>query len=169
MDNLAPVILFVYNRPQLTLKTLLALKNNIWANCSELFIYADGPKEGISIEDYDNIKKVREIIRKEKWCKNVTIIECEVNKGLASSIINGVTSVINKFDKAIVLEDDILTSPFFLRYMNEALSLYENDQKVLSIGSLNFFAKSRNIAETFFFTHSRLLGMGHMEKQMVPV
>ena len=131
--SLAPIVLFVYNRPQHTLKTLEALMQNELAEMSELFIYCDGPKPNATKADLDKIDAVHTIILKKQWCKKVSIKKAEVNKGLADSIVEGVTEIVNKYGKIIVLEDDIVTSKGFLRYMNEALDLYENEPKVMQI------------------------------------
>lgn len=134
INNLAPIVLFVYNRPSHTLKTLEALADNILASESVLYIYADGIKDNSSESVLQDINTTRAILRKKMWCKEVHIIESSFNKGLAKSIIEGVTEVLDKHGKIIVLEDDIVTSPIFLNYMNEALTLYENNKKVMHIG-----------------------------------
>ena len=131
--SLAPIVLFVYNRPQHTLKTLEALMQNELAEMSELFIFCDGPKADATKQDQERINEVRELVKKKNWCKKVTIRESHVNKGLADSIVKGVTEIVNTYGKIIVLEDDIVTSKGFLRYMNEALDLYENEPKVMQI------------------------------------
>jgi len=129
----APIVLFVYNRPHLTEQTLEALAMNLLANESTLYIYADGPKENASSESLQKIKEVRNIIRKKKWCKETFITESEKNLGLANSIIRGVTEVINKHGNIIVLEDDMITSQYFITYMNEALAKYFDATEVISI------------------------------------
>ncbi len=131
----APIILFVYNRPYHTEQTLKALSENVFAEQSRLFIFCDGPKKDATNEHIDNIQKVRSIVKSKKWCGNVSVIESDVNKGLSSSIIAGVTKVLDKYGKAIVLEDDLKTSPWFLKYMNEALTYYEDRKSVFSIGA----------------------------------
>ena len=148
--NLAPIVLFIYNRPQHTLKTLEALMQNELAEKSELFIYCDGPKPNAKKEDLDKIDAVHTIILKKQWCKKVHIIKAEVNKGLANSIVAGVTEIVNRYGKIIVLEDDIVTSKGFLRYMNEALNLYENEPKIMHIGSyLPHTNSHKKLPETF--------------------
>src|SRR5476651_1758025 len=119
--QLAPIVLFVYNRPWHVEQTLNALAANELAAESELYIYADGPKDNADAITLENIQKTREIIRKKKWCNEVYIIERSKNLGLQASIIEGVTTVVNNYGKVIVLEDDIITSPYFLQYMNDAL------------------------------------------------
>ncbi|HPD64809.1 MAG TPA: glycosyltransferase [Bacteroidia bacterium] len=149
-DNYAPICLFVYNRPEHTLKTLNSLKNARLAKDSRLFIFADGPKHGLSIEQILNIEKVRKIIRSEIWCRSVEIIESEKNKGLSKSIISGVEYVISRYGKVIVLEDDLILSAGFLEYMNEALLLYENEEKVMHIAGFIPRLKG-DFGETFFY------------------
>lgn len=133
MQPLAPIIVFVYNRPQLTEQTLEALAANLLADESSLYIYADGPKENATEEIVKRINETRTITRKKKWCKEVTIIESGKNLGLANSVIRGVTDIINKHGNAIVLEDDMITSRYFIRYMNEGLSKYSNTEEVICI------------------------------------
>lgn len=135
MKQLAPVVLFTYNRPIHTEQTLNALMNNDLARESELYIYCDGPKDDGTEEQRKRIIEVRKIVRKRQWCNKVYIIEHEKNKGLANSVIDGVTEVIEKFGKVIVLEDDLVTSPYFLNYMNMALDYYENKPAVFSISA----------------------------------
>ncbi|MCO6496349.1 MAG: glycosyltransferase [Chitinophagaceae bacterium] len=150
MAYIAPIVLFVYNRPWHTEQTLNALKTNDLADQSVLYIYADGPKKDATPEQLEKIKEVRNLIRKESWCKEVHIIESESNKGLADSIVAGVTEVVNRHGKIIVLEDDIVTSRGFLKYMNDALELYENEEKVMHISGY-MYPHSENLPATFFF------------------
>ena len=138
MKQLAPIVLFVYNRPNHTLQTLEALSRNELASESDLYIYADAPKEGASDEDSALVGKVRQVIRSKPWCKEVIIKEARANKGLANSVIEGVTEIVNIHGRVIVLEDDILTSPFFLRFLNEGLEAYKDSHNVFSINSYMF-------------------------------
>jgi len=148
--NLSPIILFVYNRPLHTRQVLDALKLNELVAESTLYIYADGAKAGASADTLKKIEETRNVISTVNWCREVFIIEREQNYGLQQSIITGVTEVVNKHGKVIVLEDDIVTSEFFLSYMNDALQLYQNEEQVLSIGSFNFFATDSKVSDTFF-------------------
>ena len=132
--SLAPIILFVYNRPWHTQQTVEALQKNELAAESDLFIFADGPKPNASEECLANISKVRNYIHKIDGFKSITIEESPENKGLANSVITGVTKIINQFGKVIVVEDDIVTHPFFLRFMNEALETYNHNKKIYTIG-----------------------------------
>ena len=144
--TLSPIVLFVYNRPWHTRQTIKALQNNELADQSDLFIYSDGPKEE---QAKNKVKEVRNYIHTVHGCKTVTIREREKNMGLASSIIDGVTAVVNEYERVIVLEDDLVTSPFFLRYMNDALNLYECEEKVISIHGY-IYPLSEKLPSTFF-------------------
>lgn len=148
--NLAPIVLFVYNRPWHTRKTLEALAKNEYAEQSALFIYSDGPKSDANEQEHKQIQEVRSIIQSKKWCKEVTIKEAPENLGLADSIIKGVTEVVEKHGAVIVLEDDIVTSKGFLKYMNDALNLYENEKQVMHIAASMLPIKEQ-LPETFFF------------------
>lgn len=130
MKDLAPICLFIYNRIDTTIKTVEALQKNFLADKSDLFIFSDGAKNNDAITEVD---KVRSYAKTISGFKTVTIFECSTNKGLANSIISGVSKVINQYNKIIVLEDDLVTSPNFLNFMNHALNYYEQHQQVFSI------------------------------------
>lgn len=147
MSNLAPIVLFVYKRPEHTRKTIEALQKNELFAASDLVIFSDNAKRETDERD---VQLVREYIRTVTGCKKLTIIERSSNYGLARNIIEGVTDVTNQYGKVIVLEDDLIASPYFLSFMNDGLRMYEDENGVLSIGSLNFFAQGENVPETFF-------------------
>lgn len=136
--SLAPIILFVYNRPWHTQQTVEALQKNELATESDLFIFADGPKTDASEECLANISKVRKYILTIEGFKSITIEEAHENKGLANSVIAGVTKIINQFGKVIVVEDDIVTHPFFLRFMNDTLETYEINHKIFCVGGYQY-------------------------------
>lgn len=152
--KLAPIALFVYARPEHTRQTLESLAANDLAQDSELIVFADGPKANASAEMLANIQRTRELIAERKWCGKVTLIASDVNKGLAGSIVEGVTKVVNEHGRIIVLEDDLYLSPGFLRYMNEALELYQNDEKVMHISGYMFPVESELPATMFYNTAS---------------
>lgn len=134
---LAPIVLFVYNRPWHTKHTVEALQKCELAAESDFYIYADGPKEDASEEVLNRIAEVRQYIHTIDGFKSINIIESPTNKGLANSVIQGVTEVIYKYGKVIVVEDDIVTHPYFLRFMNEALDIYDRNKKIYQIGASN--------------------------------
>ena len=149
MNDLAPIVLFVYNRPWHTKKTLDALAKNELANASELYVFCDGPKQGARSEVLNSISETRTIAKNENRFEKLTVIEAPLNKGLAKSIIEGVTEIVNKYGKIIVLEDDIVTSPGFLNYMNDALDLYQKEDKVMHVSGYMYPVK-KELPETFF-------------------
>lgn len=129
--SLAPIVLFVFNRPRHTRRTLDSLKKNPLASESELFVFSDGPRNE---KDEADVEAVRALIAEVDGFKNVTIRKQPANRGLAQSVIEGVSEVIRQYGKAIVVEDDLQFSPHFLGYMNGALACCEGDQRVFSIG-----------------------------------
>lgn len=142
--KLAPITLFVYDRVDHTRRTIDALKKNLLAKESELFIFSDGTKTPNDLK----VRLVRDYIRTIDGFKKVTIIESPKNKGLSESIINGVTKIVHEHGQIIVLEDDLLTSPYFLNYMNDALRLYEKDDQVACISGYTY--PIEGAPETFF-------------------
>lgn len=149
MNTLAPIVLFAYNRPQHLRKVLEALQNNKLAEESDLFIFCDGPKATATAEELAKIEAVRAIAAEKKWCKTVTIHAQSKNRGLANSIIQGVTEIVSSFQKIIVLEDDLVPFPYFLSYMNAALDMYVNESEVACISAYVYPVKSK-LPETFF-------------------
>lgn len=135
---LAPIVLFVYNRPEHTKLTVEALQKNTLAEHSDLIIYSDAPKKP---EAEVTVLAVREYIRAIKGFKTVTVIEQKTNFGLAKSIIDGVTAVVNEFGKIIVLEDDLIVTPYFLDFMNSALNVYEKEDMVIQVSGYMFPVK----------------------------
>ena len=148
--NFAPIILFTYNRPRHTEKVLNALKSNILADQSLLYIFCDGPKQKAPIHAQEQIEAVRSIVKTKQWCKEVVIIERDDNLGIGNSVIRGVTEVIEKHGKVIVLEDDIITGKYFLKFMNEGLDIYQNEIKVFGISGFKFPTKDEISQNTYF-------------------
>jgi hypothetical protein len=134
----APVALFVYNRPGHTRRTIEALKQNILAKESDLIIFSDAPK---SESQAEAVREVREYIRSIIGFGSISIVERDKNWGLANSIIDGVTSVVNERGRIIVLEDDLVVTPHFLDFMNRALDKYENEQQVIQVSGYMFPVK----------------------------
>lgn len=146
----APVIVFAYKRPQLLEATLRSLAANDLAAQSHLHIYCDGPKADAADQDLAAIQAVRTIARNASGFAGVRVVAAERNKGLARSVIDGVSEVLQQHDRAIVVEDDVALSPFFLRFMNDALERYATDEKVWSVGSWSYFAEPGTHADNFF-------------------
>ncbi|WP_278629798.1 glycosyltransferase [Parabacteroides goldsteinii] len=144
--KLAPIVLFVYNRIIHTKKVVTALLQNEYASESDLIIYSDGFKNEIIRPE---VEAVRDFLNSITGFKSVTIFKRSENWGLANNIIDGVTSVVNQYGKIIVLEDDLLVSRYFLKYMNEALDFYENEKKVVSIHGYVYPVR-KSLPETFF-------------------
>ncbi|MBQ8016415.1 MAG: sugar transferase [Clostridia bacterium] len=129
----APIIIFVYNRADHFIETYNALAACKEAKESELFIFSDGAKSDAGKDKVNEVRAAVSAIKDSGDFKTVTVTESPVNKGLAASVISGVTDVINKYGKAIVVEDDCKVSPFFLNYMNKALDFYETNKRIGSI------------------------------------
>lgn len=147
-DTTAPIVLFVYNRPWHTRQTVEALRKNEFVSISDLFIYSDGPRDESAKEKVD---EVRAYIKTISGFKSVNIIERNTNWGLAANIINGVTEIINKYGKIIVLEDDLITSPYFLKFMNDALEFYKNYKKVWHIAGWNYPINTDGLEDIFLW------------------
>ena len=145
----APIALFTYNRADHTKQAVESLLKNAEAKDSDLFIFSDGPKNEKAVE---GVKKNREYLQslkndndtltlryadatKTPFFRSVTIIEREKNWGLANSLIAGITEIVNKYGRVIVVEDDLILSPYFLQFMNEALEKYKDEDRISAICS----------------------------------
>jgi len=130
MENLAPIVLFVYNRIIHIKKTVDALKKNDLASNSHVILFSDGAK---SETEMNSVKDVREFIKTIKGFKSINIIEREKNFGLAASVIEGVNHVLNLYDRVIVIEDDVITAPSFLSFINKSLEYYQQNKSIFSV------------------------------------
>ncbi len=161
MQNLAPIALFVYNRPQHTQRTLKFLQQNELAEESRLFIFSDGAK---GLQDEEKVAEVRSIIKKIDGFKSVRIFEKKENSGLANSVIDGVTKLINDYGQVIVFEDDLVSSPHTLTYFNDALERYRNEEKIMHIGAYMYPLPTKNLPQSFFFRAATSWGWATWER-----
>ena len=156
--NLAPIVLFVYKRPWHTRQTVEALQRNDFAKKSELIIFSDGPK---TESDREKVEEVRCYMNSIAGFKQVTVVERNQNLGLAKSVMDGVTDIVNRYGRIIVLEDDLLISPHFLDYMNTALGLFEHNTQVMQISGHMFRVKfSDAVKDCFFLPYTTTVGWG---------
>ncbi|ABB39678.1 sugar transferase [Oleidesulfovibrio alaskensis G20] len=155
MESVAPVVLFVYNRLEHTRRTVSALARNLLAADTDLIIYSDASSSESAEEE---VAAVRKYINGISGFASVTIICRERNWGLANSIVDGVTSVVNECGRVIVLEDDIVTSPFFLMYMNEALERYADNNEVMHVAGYAPEMPLGDLKETFFLRQTSCWG-----------
>lgn len=146
MKSTAPIILFVYNRLSHTQQVIAALKENLLSKDSELYIYSDAAKDADAL---DKVNELRAYLPSITGFKDLHICLRDKNLGVDENIILGVTEVIHQHGKAIVLEDDLVTSPWFLKYMNDALDFYENKEEVISIHGY-VYPTQQKLKEVFF-------------------
>lgn len=157
----APIALFVYNRPDHTLKTIEALSKNKGASESLIYVFCDGPKSDASLDEIKKIEETRELFDHLKGFKKVEIIKQPKNKGLADSIVDGVTEILRIHASIIVLEDDIVTSPAFLEYMNWALDEYQREERVMHVSGYWFpVSQFSKLPELFFLNLATCWGWG---------
>ncbi len=134
----SPIVMFVYNREEHVHKTLSSLMNNNGVTESSIFIFSDGPKNKDDALKVEKVRNYLESAKKLSIFKGFHVFKENRNKGLAESVISGITKIIGDFGRVITIEDDILTSVDFLNYMNSALDYYENDERIWSISGYSF-------------------------------
>jgi hypothetical protein len=149
MTNYAPIVLFTYCRADHTRIAVESLLNNKEAAESDLYIFSDGPK---TEEKRKGVEENRTYIHTITGFKSIHIIEREKNWGLANSLIAGITEIINQYGRIIVVEDDLILSPYFLQFMNEALEKYKDDDRV---GTISAFVPQikEELPNTFFLKY----------------
>lgn len=160
MNSLAPIVLFTYKRLETLKQTVSALANNYLAYKSDLIIYSDGPKNQ---EESLVIREIRQYLKTITGFKSVYVHESKTNKGLATSIINGVTEVMAEYHKAIVLEDDLITSSNFLEYMNQGLDYYQDNTQILSISGYSPSISGLNSMDSYYTQRASSWGWGCWE------
>jgi GT2 family glycosyltransferase len=148
MQNLAPIALFVYNRPDHTRRTISYLQQNLLADESRLYIFCDAAKTDA---DKPKVEQVRQLVNDVSGFKSVKVVVRDHNLGLAESIISGVTQLVYEYGKVIVFEDDLLSSPHTLQYFNDALKKYANQEQVMHIGAYMYNLNDKALPETFFY------------------
>ena len=160
MMTCAPILLFVYNRPEHTCRCIESLTRNALAADSTLYIYADGAKDTTQQSAVD---EVRSYLRTISGFKTVNLIERKENWGLARNIIDGVTTQVNRYGKVIVLEDDLVVAPYFLQFMNDALETYKDEPKVGHIQACDF-TQDPSLPDTFLIKWTGSWGWATWER-----
>lgn len=146
-DTLAPIALFAYNRPRHLAQAVAALLRDPLAASSDLYVFCDGPKTAAAAAA---VAEVRSFVRSITGFHSISIVDRERNFGLANSIIAGVTDLCDRFGRTIVIEDDLVVAPCFLRFMNEGLTRYENDERAMQVAGYMFPIPRRFRRRAFF-------------------
>lgn len=167
MVELAPIVLFTYKRLDTLKQTVEALQQNYLAAESDLYIFSDAAK---GIQDKEAVKDVRECIHSINGFKSITVYESESNKGLATSIIEGVSQILKIHETVIVLEDDLVSSSNFLSYMNQALHFYRKEAKVFSITGYSIpMHNDKSKSDVYFTSRSSSWGWATWKDRWVPI
>jgi len=160
MKTYAPILLFVYNRPEHLKQLIASLQANAEAAQSMLFIYTDAARNKA---DEEQVNKVREVIRHIDGFTSIEVIERATNWGLARNIIGGVTEQIRRYGRVIVLEDDLVVAPYFLRFMNDALEAYKDEPQVGHIQACDF-TQDASLPDTFLIKFTGSWGWATWER-----
>lgn len=151
---LAPLVVFAYNRPEHIKIVLNTLKQCRLCENTDIYIFCDGAKNNKVKEEVEKVRDVVKNFSKSSNYKKTIVKLSDKNKGLADSIIQGVSEIIEKYGKVIVLEDDLVVSRDFLEYMNEGLDFYEENKNVWSLSGFSFSLKSlQNSNDNIFMTY----------------
>ena len=135
MPGFAPIAIFAFNRPEHLVRCIDSLHRNPEASRSVAYLFLDGAR---NVEEASLVERVRTVARAATHFGRKRIIERESNWGLARNVIDGVTRVLAEHGRVIVVEDDLLVSPAFLSYMNQALALYQRSSAVFSVSGYNY-------------------------------
>jgi len=164
MRDLAPIALFCFNRPGHLKKSIDALKKNYLCKNSKIYIFSDAAKNS---NDLPEVNKVRSIIKNLEGFKEKKIIFRNKNYGLAKNIVEGVNFVLKKETKIIVLEDDLITNKYFLKYMNTYLNIYLKNKNIASIHGYIYPVNKKNLNDNFFIRGADCWGWGTWKRAWV--
>jgi hypothetical protein len=145
---ISPIVIFTYNRLDHLYTLINSLEQNELFKKSKILVFSDGPKNEI---DKEKIKKIRIYLKKKLISNNSEIVERPNNFGLSKNVITGINQTFNDYEQAIILEDDLEVSPFFLNYMNDALNLYASSEDVASISGYMYPINSKSFSNDYFF------------------
>jgi hypothetical protein len=144
--DLAPVAVFAFKRPKHLARMLASLAANAEAVRTDVVVFCDAPRNKAEAAA---VAEVRALVDSIRGFASVRAVHREQNLGLARSIIEGVTSMLDHNGRVIVVEDDLELSPHFLRFMNDGLACYAHDDRVASIHGYSYPARAP-LPETFF-------------------
>ena len=157
LERLAPIALIGYNRPQHIRNCLESLAANLEASQSDIYCFLDGPR---SHEDLPHVRQVRKVVHEARGFRSIKIMERESNWGLSRNVIDGVTRILAQRDRVIVVEDDLVVSPGFLRYLNQALDVYRASPQVFTVSGYNYPEKLLRIPNSY--SYDAFFVMRHM-------
>ncbi|PAF43786.1 hypothetical protein [Helicobacter sp. 11S03491-1] len=149
MENLAPVMIMVYDRLDCLKNAIESLAKNSLARHTDVFIVSDAPYK---LEHQKAIKEVRDYINTlshTSLFKSVEGIFWQSNKGSFNSGKEATDYIFSKYERLISFEDDILVSNKFLEYMNQALELYKDNQEIISITSSVHYDNKKIIPKNY--------------------
>lgn len=154
MQTLSPIIIFAFNRLDSLQATIKSLLSNKEASDSDLFVFVDGPRPHKQ-EDNEKVQLVRDFVQNIEGFKSITYYFSDINKGLAPSVIDGVTKIMRIYKRAIIVEDDLFVAPRFLQFMNLALDKFKDDKKIFQISGYCPKLKDRFVRSQDVFLNSR--------------
>lgn len=162
--DLAPVAMFVYNRADNARRTLQALMRNTLAPQTDLFVFCDGGKDEKSWKAVNALRRMlremREDALKNGRLHSMTLVEREKNIYLEENILQGIAQVMRDHDRIIVLEDDIVTGPYFLQWMNDGLNLYQDNPRVMHIAGFTHLDLPQGVEGRNFYFTPHMAGWG---------
>ena len=159
-QNKIGIALFTFNRFDLFEQTIVSLNNNFLSDEFDLCVFSDGPK---SEQDIGDIKKIRDYVSNFKGFKTIKLVSKDENLGLFNSILQGINILLKDYESVIILEDDLITNRYFLKYMSDALNYYKNDDRICQISGYSYFnefykSKKYNLDKTFVIRGADCLG-----------
>lgn len=151
----APALVFTYNRLAKTERTLNALNENDLAGDTDLFIYCDQAVQS-KPDDESAVMAVRKYLSEfagSSRFHSVKLCFADQHRGLAASVIKGVSEVMDQYGKVIVTEDDLVSHCNYLTYMNECLERYQNDERIWSISGYSYPLEGNRDTDSVYFTY----------------
>ena len=141
-----PVLLIIFNRPELTRRTLEAIAR---AKPQTLLVAADGARFP---EELDRCEQARELIRRIDWNCDVITNFSDTNLGCGIRVYTAIDWAMSQHEELIILEDDCIPSTSFFRFCEELLAYYRDDKRVMHIGGNNFQFGHNKTPYSYYFS-----------------
>lgn len=142
-----PLLFLIFNRPELTFRVFEEIRN---AKPQQLFIAADGPREGKEGEA-EKCEQARSIVNKIDWNCEVKTLFRNKNLGCRDAVSSAITWFFSHVEEGIILEDDCLPDKSFFLFCSALLEKYRNNENIMHISGANFQkGKKRGTASYYF-------------------
>ncbi|MFY9985462.1 MAG: hypothetical protein WAK31_11930 [Chthoniobacterales bacterium] len=148
MQFQTPILLLLFNRPQLTARVFEAIRRQ---QPAKLYVAADGPRAEKPGE-WTLCAETRQILKQVDWpCEVKTLLRDE-NLGCGRAVSEAIAWFFDQEEEGIILEDDCLPDQSFFPFCREMLARFRDTEEVGSISGDNFFPPALHSSQPYHFS-----------------